>query len=1273
MQKTSGYRFVWILAVCVLTSLSISTANAVSGGAASFSSYSLPATYQQPVYGAHKEKVEDMRVKVMGGFIVMTRSWDRGKWYINGRWQALQTTDCSAEPGTICAILRGGTTYERIAETNVYQHEQNPRETITQTGTGFRWQDRDGNWIVYTDTRLTSYGDRNNVTVTMQYDAEGKRTGVLDHFNNQIIWYEYNAANLVSAIRDYTERRVEYLYDSEGRFTTVTDVRGNTLLYTYAGVNLSTKTDQEGRVTTITYGANGVVASILDQDDAGTTYSYEYDKNKKEFYKQSRSSSGRISESWYDADGELSKTTDNGRETYQLIMDGQNNTLIDSAGNRTTYRYDQWKNLLSTTFPDGATKTTTFDALYSLPLKEKNENGIENTYEYDSNGNLTTKTESYNLLNQRVTTYTYDNFGNRLSRTRASDGVSDATVSRGTFDNYGNMITRRDGQGNIWTYTFNIVGKVLTKTDPLDNVWSNSYDPLGNKLTKVDPQERMVTYTYDGIGNRLTVTDARDNLTRYRYDGRNNLIEVIEPTSVSTAMEYDDDNLLLKRIDQSGKIEIFSYDQEKRLLGRKDANNIIISYSYVDNGNNGAGLIGSIAYPNRLTIYEYDSRGRQVRRTETLPNNDLIVFQKYYDLVGNRTQTIDPLGKVTRYVYDSYDRLIEEIDAINGSTAYSYDNRNNVISVVDPNGSSTTYSYDRNNNKLTEISPLGNVTAFTYDSTNTPISRVDPLGHKIVYIPDGVGLYVAKLYYENTSDQDPSKIAVYTFDSSGNMLTVDDGIISSVSTYDHRNRKTQETVNYGAFSKTYQYVYQNNGRVSTFVGPDGVSVNYGYDRGNLFESLSIPGEGTVTVNSNYWVKPARISFPGGMTKEIQYDYLMRPKSVLVTDPASNVIMSETYTSDANSNIVSKYTEHGEYSYAYDDLNRLITAEIPDYGSERYTYDAVGNRTSSGVSGNVWSYNGGNQLISIGDSSTFSYNTAGNLATKTVSGVSYTYAYNEENRLTEIRQGTNIVGQYYYDPQGRRLWKNLADGQRVYYLYSDQGLIAEFDSSGNEIRQYGYLIDKKWGYSTPLYIKENGGYAYFHNDFIGTPQKITTSNGTLVWSAKYNSFGNITSDVGTINNPLRFPGQYYDEETGMHYNNNRDYDPSLGRYIQTDPLGLPGGINTYSYAEQNPIVNSDPFGLETCGSGWNEPLVPDNPLGFGFSPCCQNHDDCYGECGKSKSSCDNNFLSCMVGSCGSPFFNPFYSTCGGLALLYYGAVAGAGQGAYDDAQGKCDDC
>ncbi|MFH2048312.1 MAG: RHS repeat-associated core domain-containing protein, partial [bacterium] len=175
----------------------------------------------------------------------------------------------------------------------------------------------------------------------------------------------------------------------------------------------------------------------------------------------------------------------------------------------------------------------------------------------------------------------------------------------------------------------------------------------------------------------------------------------------------------------------------------------------------------------------------------------------------------------------------------------------------------------------------------------------------------------------------------------------------------------------------------------------------------------------------------------------------------------------------------------------------------------------------------------------------------------------TFDYNHNNRLVKISEGTTVLAEFSYDGFGRRVKKISGGLTTTYYMYDQEdNLIAELSADGVVQKEYIYLG------SEPVAMKVYGAQAgiyYFLNDHLGTPQKLINNTGTIVWEAAYLPFGEAQVIIETITNNLRFPGQYYDSETGLYYNWNRYYDPSTGRYLTPDPIGLEGGdVNLYSY-------------------------------------------------------------------------------------------------------------
>ncbi len=259
------------------------------------------------------------------------------------------------------------------------------------------------------------------------------------------------------------------------------------------------------------------------------------------------------------------------------------------------------------------------------------------------------------------------------------------------------------------------------------------------------------------------------------------------------------------------------------------------------------------------------------------------------------------------------------------------------------------------------------------------------------------------------------------------------------------------------------------------------------------------------------------------------------------------------------------------------------ATHPTLTNETFSYDKVGNRLSTQASATPWTYNNADQLLTTPEA-TYLYNANGH-----TKSVDYTdtalpdmaYSYDARERLKRVLKtddGSQIQSNR-YDYNNRRLVKTTASGS-VYFLYSVYGLEAEFNAGGDLIQ--GYLFGSNIYSTSPILTyklnSSNGlDYHYYHNDHLFTPQRLTDNTGTLSWSADYSAFGETTITKEIITNNLRFPGQYYDVDIKLAQNYFRDYSAKLGRYMQSDFIGIRGGINIYGYAFNNTNLYIDPEG------------------------------------------------------------------------------------------------
>ena len=666
---------------------------------------------------------------------------------------------------------------------------------------------------------------------------------------------------------------------------------------------------------------------------------------------------------------------------------------------------------------------------------------------------------------------------------------------------------------------------------------------------------------------------------------------------------------MLSRTDAEGKTTMRNeYNLFGDLIRATDGNDNVIEnlYNY-GGGTDCASCSGSSRrkivekiFPTFTRKYLYDLKGRRIEEIDVLSETEAEAMLYEFDDVGNQKAIVDKAGKRTVYEYDALNRLIVMVDAASGRTEYTYDSMDNLIALNDANGHVTAFEYDRNNRLIKETRPMGEATTYAYDPAGNLKEKIDAKNQRTEYIYNEAGRITEKRYYSDASDINPVKTVVFNYDDVGNMKFYDDGTTSAVYSYDKNNRKLNETVDFGDFSLGHSYTYYANGLKQTFTGPDGITYSYSYDENNQLTTVNLPGSGDITFENENWNRTTKKVYPGGTTQHIQYDPLMRIKGIVVKSLLNGTIMLYSYTYDPAGNINENYTEHGKYSYGYDDRHQLISVDNPDFEDESFSYDPVGNRKTSSDTIGVWRYNNNDELEEF-DDTLFNYDNNENLVRKTIDRKVINYDYNIQNRLVRLENSSDgLMVSYFYDPFGRRLGK-VVNGKALYFCYSGEGLIGEYDSQGNEITSYSYKPGSVFA-STPIFFRQNKKYYFYCNDQLDTPQKAIDIKGDVNWSATYKSFGKAYIEQGSaIKSNLRFPGQYFDEETGFHYNWNRYYDSSLGRYLRADPIGIDGGINLYIYGQNNPLINKDINGLK-CWSQSIDKMLATASMGLTCSLC-----------------------------------------------------------------------
>ncbi|HEP7904708.1 TPA: RHS repeat protein, partial [Pseudomonas aeruginosa] len=416
---------------------------------------------------------------------------------------------------------------------------------------------------------------------------------------------------------------------------------------------------------------------------------------------------------------------------------------------------------------------------------------------------------------------------------------------------------------------------------------------------------------------------------------------------------------------------------------------------------------------------------------------------------------------------------------------------------------------------------------------------------------------------------------VYRYDERGNLVEQ----VRSVR-LDQQTLLDRVTYRYDAANQLLEIGY-----------PSGLAIGYPRNAGGQVASvtLAVGDKAPSTLVGQIAYLPfgplLRLTWGNGITLSREYDQdyqLLRQK----VGP-----WQSDYQHDANGNIQQhRHSLWGALDYQYDPLDRL-TEERGVQGGRSYAYDAVGNRTqrsdnpASGGTASSQDYQyapGSNRLTAIGAQAVTS-DAAGNL---TQDRAARKLAYDAQGRLQSVSLDGQQVAEYRYNALGQRIVK-LTPESVTTYLYGPDGQLlgeAEHDGSGRKLRAQYYL----WLDSLPLATIDadydaqgkvgNPTLLYLHGDHLDTPRLATDASGQIAWQWQSDAFGRGEAlSQGSTQVNLRFPGQYYDAESGLHYNYFRDYDPETGRYVESDPIGLAGGLNTYVYVEGNPLAYVDEWG------------------------------------------------------------------------------------------------
>lgn len=756
-------------------------------------------------------------------------------------------------------------------------------------------------------------------------------------------------------------------------------------------------------------------------------------------------------------------------------------------------------------------------------------------------------------------------------------------------DRFGKVVAFIDSNGAIERYEYDERGRVC-RTEAADgSATLTSWDDACDKPKKVtDALGGITQYEYDGAGNLAKRTDALGRVTHYRHDAQGLLLEVIDARGGHTRMNYNASGQLTTLTDCSGHTTTHAYDADGILCTTTDA-------------------LGN------TMEYVHDDEQRQCIKWHADDNRESFA----YDALGRMVQHTDGNGFDTFYAWEAAGQLIRRTNALGGRLEYRYDQSQRLIQLINENGAVHSFAYDALDRLIAETGFDQRSIQYQRDAEGRVVHKLEagrdgnPQAQiETAYQYDVMG----RLLEENIRCGSEVLTTRYRYDGLGQLVLAANGSSMVRRTYDAMGQLIGEQSRTGNNITQVRYRYDELGNRIQTILPDGRICNYLYGGSGHVHQINLDGE-VISDFERDDIHQETGRTQGALTTRWQYDAVgrlilqeVRPNVVMQNatmargsadgttldltplrqaQPDANLIGRE-YTYDEGGNLTGLHDHaNGRSAYAYDPLGRIVAA-TQSHLAEKFAFDPAHNLLDAD---HVTSRTMDNRLVRYGECE-YQYDSHGNLvARKTGPDTLLRLQWNARHQLVQSQTGdeNGTATEYGYDPFGRRVFKRDASGE-THFVWDGDRLLAETkngqsrvwlyeDDSCVPLAQVVTTVAAAVTGAPEMRSHKVRRLQYVHIDHLGTPREMSDEAGKLQWRFQSKVWGKAMPETAMRGEqqPLRFQGQYFDAETGLHYNRFRYYDPEIGRFISQDPIGLDGGENPYQYAP-NPLGWIDPLGL-----------------------------------------------------------------------------------------------